>query len=215
MTRSFVHKQQLVSVLMNKSAGGRIVVAIAGAPGVGKSTFSQDICQQLNDQRDNICSILPMDGFHFDDGYLNHKGWKARKGAPHTFDVGGLLSIIKRLSLNAEDQISIPLFDRANEISRAGAAIIPQSSQIILVEGNYLLLDEKPWSDLHSYFDLSIMLVADTGLLTLRLSKRWLDLGFSKSEAEKKLDDNDLINVKVVIENSIEADYYINTESPT
>ena len=59
------------------------------------------------------------------------------------------------------------------------------------------------------------MLVADADVLNMRLSQRWLELGFSKRDVEKKLDDNDLINVKVVTEKSIDADYYLKTESTT
>ena len=57
---------------------------------------------------------------------------------------------------SGEPDIAIPVFDRSMELSRAGAAIIGSDVKFVLVEGNYLLLDEQPWSGLGSLFDFSI-----------------------------------------------------------
>jgi pantothenate kinase len=82
-----------------------------------------------------------MDGYHFDDAVLNERGMRARKGAPETFDVGGLGHMLRRLKLNDEDEVAVPVFDRAIEISRAAARLISKTVSTIIVEGNYLLLD--------------------------------------------------------------------------
>ncbi|TIT54219.1 MAG: nucleoside/nucleotide kinase family protein, partial [Mesorhizobium sp.] len=83
--------------------------------------------------------------FHFDDIVLERRGLRARKGAPDTFDFGGFETLLKRIRAGEPD-IAIPVFDRSMELSRAAAAIVDAETKFILVEGNYLLLDEEPWS---------------------------------------------------------------------
>ena len=116
----------------------RYMVGIAGAPGSGKSTLSAQLRDALIAKGESA-SVVPMDGFHFDDAILNARGHRARKGAPFTFDVLGFEVLLKRIKLREPD-IAIPVFDRSVELSRAGADIISAEIKFILVEGNYLLL---------------------------------------------------------------------------
>lgn len=185
---------------------GRVIVAIAGPPGVGKSTFSAALRDRLN-----ACEILPMDGYHYDDLYLDGKGWRARKGALHTFDVAGFRAMLARLKANDEPEISVPVFDREIEIARAGARMISRSVKTILVEGNYLLLRSPPWGSLGQYFDMTIMLDAPKEVLKMRLANRWKNFGYSAQEAEDKIAENDLLNVSEVIDNSVQAQYVLDT----
>jgi pantothenate kinase len=116
----------------------RAIIAIAGPPGSGKSTTAAWIADELNSAERGSAAVLGMDGFHFDDLVLIERGWRARKGAPETFDVAGLEHLLIRLRNNSEHEIAVPVFDRAMEISRAGARIIPQSARLVIIEGNYL-----------------------------------------------------------------------------
>lgn len=191
--------------------GERILVAIVGPPGVGKSTFAEKLRQQLN-QADDGCEILPMDGYHYDDIYLEKQNNRHRKGAPFTFDVGGLRAILSRLQTNAEAEISVPVFDREIEIARAGARMIDESVKYILVEGNYLLLNTGLWPELRQYFNLSVMLHAQEDTLKTRLIERWTGLGYTPEQARAKVASNDFLNVKEVLENSALADHLINTD---
>lgn len=101
---------------------GRQVMAIAGAPGAGKSTLVERLADALKGQP---VAILPMDGFHYDDAVLHAMGRRPWKGAPDTFDVGGLRSVLLRLRDGAEGAVAVPVFDRDLEISRGSARIIP------------------------------------------------------------------------------------------
>ena len=192
--------------------GARILVAIAGPPGVGKSTFAENLRHQLNEVLGG-CEILPMDGYHYDDIYLERHHIRDRKGAPFTFDVGGLRAMLSRLKDNTEPEISVPVFDREIEIARAGARMIDQSVKYILVEGNYLLLNTGLWPELREYFDMSVMLNAPEETLKSRLVERWIGFGFTPEQAIKKAARNDLLNVSEVLENSMSADHQLSTDN--
>ena len=197
---------ELKERLQNVSMGQRFLVAIAGAPGAGKSTLADQLARDLNETRADCAAVVPMDGFHLDDIVLNQRGWRARKGAPHTFDVAGLGHLLGRMRKNTEAEIAIPVFDRSIEIARAGARFIPQSVDILLVEGNYLLLDQDPWSGLTPAFDLTVMISVEEDELIRRLQGRWVRHGLSPQEIEDKLEENDMPNGRLVIAASRIAD---------
>ena len=46
-----------------------------------------------------------MDGYHHDDAVLRARGLLARKGAPETFDVGGLAHMLDRLRRGDEAEV--------------------------------------------------------------------------------------------------------------
>ena len=121
-------------------AAARRILAIAGAPGSGKSTLAETLATRLNALQPGRAALCPMDGFHYDDAVLDARGRRPWKGAPDTFDVGGLRAILSRLRARDEAEVAVPVFDRRLEIARAGAAIIPQAADTIICEGNYLLL---------------------------------------------------------------------------
>ncbi len=57
----------LVTSLRKNAAGAkRYMVAVAGAPGSGKSTIAHNLFGALK-QAGETAIVVPMDGFHFDD----------------------------------------------------------------------------------------------------------------------------------------------------
>jgi pantothenate kinase len=189
---------------LSSAPPGRQLIAIAGAPGSGKSTQADALAQRIGDR----AQVVPMDGFHFDDGLLEARGHRARKGAPHTFDVAGLEHLLHRLR-DGEPDVAIPRFDRDIEISRAGAAIVPSAAELILVEGNYLLLDQSPWDRLGPLFDQTVFLDVPEAVLRARLSERWVGLGLTGEALTAKLEENDLPNAQLVLSQSRTADWTI------
>lgn len=184
----------------------RSLVAIVGAPGAGKSTVAQSLYQRLNALSPGRAAVLPMDGYHYDDGLLEQLGRRAHKGAPDTFDVDGLRHMLIRLRDNREAQVCVPVFDRDLEIARAGARFVAQTAGILLVEGNYLLLDESPWSSLAACFDLSVIIEVPRDVLRQRLVARWQSYGLSDEDILQKVDGNDLPNGDRVMGRSRAAD---------
>ena len=188
---------------------GRLLVAVAGPPGAGKSTFAEALAGALNDAAPGTAAVIPMDGFHYDDGVLEARGLRSRKGAPNTFDVGGLRHMLARLRARDEAEVAVPVFDRALEVSRAGARIVPAQVRILVVEGNYLLLDQEPWRQLAPLFDVTAMVRESRDAVERRLIERWLSYGFSAAKARAWVDGNDLPNVDMVLNASIRPDFEI------
>lgn len=106
--------------------------------------------------------MVPMDGFHFDDAVL-----LARNGAPFTFGVGGKAALLRRSKGNTEDEIAVPVYDRCLENSRAGGQRIGKTTPLLLVEGNDLLLTQRPWTMLRHFHDLTVVLSAPVAELEM------------------------------------------------
>ncbi|MFN0115175.1 MAG: nucleoside/nucleotide kinase family protein [Paracoccaceae bacterium] len=191
--------------------GPRRIVAIAGAPGSGKSTTAGKIVGAVNRARPGTAALLPMDGFHYDDAVLREMKRLPWKGAPDTFDVGGLRALLERLRRNDEDFVAVPVFDRSIEIARAGGRLIPQAADIIVCEGNYLLLDRAPWTALRPFFDLKVLIEVSEPVLRARLTRRWEGFGMDAEGVRRKLEENDLPNGRAVIAESRGADLILAT----
>ena len=195
----------LAAIMARASGRDRLIVAIAGAPGSGKSTLAERLREKIVASGERV-AVVPMDGFHFDDRVLVARGLLTRKGAPETFDVAGFRHLMMRLRAREAD-VAIPVFDRSIELARAGAAIVPAETRIILAEGNYLLLDEAPWDSLAGDFDLTVWLDVPVDELERRLVRRWLDHGFAPDKARDKALSNDIPNARRVAAGSRKADF--------
>tara|TARA_R100000935_G_C2838025_1_gene169287 strand:- start:1720 stop:2355 length:636 start_codon:yes stop_codon:yes gene_type:complete len=184
----------------------RHFVAISGAPGSGKSTTAEDLAARLEADHPVAVAVLPMDGYHFDDAVLHARGRRPWKGAPDTFDVGGLAATLQRLQARDEDAVAVPVFDRDLEISRGSARLITSAAQLIIVEGNYLLLDQAPWDRLAPFFDMTVMLDVPEPVLAARLRGRWTSFNLTEAQIVQKLEANDLPNGRTVRAHSRAAD---------
>lgn len=182
--------------------GKRRIVALAGPPASGKSTLAETL-----ERNDSTMQVVPMDGFHLDNALLTERGLLSRKGAPETFDAAGFIHLIRRLK--TEDDVVFPRFDRSLDMSIAGAGVIRPETTTILVEGNYLMLDQPVWRDLRQTWDLSVGIDVSLQVLEQRLLQRWIDHGYTPQDAQAKAEGNDLPNAKLVLENAYPCDIII------
>ena len=199
--------ENLVAELLQRGRTERHITAVAGPPGAGKSTIADALADKLNAAEPGSAAVFPMDGYHFDDAILIARGWRARKGAPHTFDVGGFARMLERLRENSEDEIAVPVFDRSIEIARNAARFIPSAVRHLIVEGNYLLLDTPGWNELAQYFDTTVFLDVPMEDIQRRLEDRWVDL--AGEELRVKMEENDLPNAELVVTQSRPANFTI------
>jgi len=182
---------------------GRLLVAIAGAPGSGKSTLAAELARRLNAQK---CAtrVVSMDGFHLDNAILSERGLLVRKGAPETFDGAGFLHLVHRMKEQIE--VIAPVFDRSRDLAIAGAEVVSAETEVVLVEGNYLLFDAAPWFNLAPLWSLSVRLEVPIEDLRARLIQRWLRLGHTRVAATRRAEANDIPNAEAVIARALPAD---------
>lgn len=208
MTAPSIDIAGLATLLAQKAeGGGRVIAALAGAPGSGKSTVAERLADKLNARRPGMAAVLPMDGYHYDDLHLVPAGLRPRKGAPETFDVGGLYHTLKRLRARDEAFVAVPVFDRDIEIARAGARMIPADVPVIIAEGNYLLLGQEPWVRLREMLDVAVLVDVPEEVLRERLTARWRHYNLTLDEIAWKLDGNDLPNGRFVMAESRGEDF--------
>lgn len=120
----------------------------------------------------------------------------------------GFLDIVSAVRKGGQE-VLVPVFDRSREIAIASARAIAPETRFILAEGNYLLLDEAPWTTLSKSFDLTVFVGPSVDVLEERLRKRWQGYGLDEAAIHAKLFENDLPNGKRVIENARPADIRI------
>ena len=195
----------LAALVKDRATGARrFLVALAGPPAAGKSTVAQALAEALQSSGETA-TVIPMDGFHYDDVVLDRLGLRARKGSPPTFDAAGFKVLVQRLKA-CEPDVAIPHFDRALELSRAAAELVSADIKFLVIEGNYLLIDEEPWSSIRPLFDMTVYLSVPLEELDRRLVARWDHFGRERQAARKWIDGNDLPNIRHVIEGSAAAD---------
>lgn len=189
--------------------GKRNLIAIAGPPASGKSTFAQALLEALH-KRQVYAGLLAMDGFHLDNKVLKDRAILHQKGAPETFDLPGFHSILERLS--EPNEVLVPTFDRTRDITIGASDVISPEMDTVVIEGNYLLLDEPGWRELSKLWTLSVRLNLSEDKLEKRLLARWFDLGLEYADAIAKTHQNDLPNGRRVIENSLAPDIILKVD---
>lgn len=199
---------ELAELIIKRAAGSsRFIVAIAGPPASGKSTIAEHLCSAITAKdTDSNPIIVPMDGFHLDNKILNELNLLKRKGSSQTFDADAFISLIEKI-YSEENDVSVPEFNRSLDTVVDNGKTVAPDNKIVIVEGNYLFLEEAPWSVLMGFFDFPIFLLPKTDLLEKRLIARWQNNGFSLEDAKTKAYSNDIPNAKSILANSAYVDH--------
>lgn len=198
-----VNAKTIEQIIQSPRRAKRRIVAIAGPPASGKSTLAAKVVADLC-QAGCASQLVPMDGFHLHNPILEGRNVLNKKGAPETFDIGGLLRLVAALGSGSD--VYYPTFDRRRDIAIAGAGYVDPACDTVVVEGNYLLMDAPDWRDLAEFWDFTIMLDCPDTVLEERLVQRWLDYGLSPEQAKERAEENDLPNARLVNRSAMKAD---------
>lgn len=197
---------------MQKDKNRRILAFFAAPPGAGKSTllsFLERLAEE--DEHSGEVQIIGMDGFHRRQAYLvSHSvirdgeeiPMSRIKGAPETFDLEKLAERLQRIA--AGENCGWPIYDR--RLHDPVDDVITVEGDIVLLEGNYLLLDEPGWRELKDFADFTVLIRADEELLRKRLTDRKAMGMATRQEAEKFVEFSDMRNVRTCLEHSGDAD---------
>ena len=202
------HSPQIVVALIARveallARGGRIL-GIAGAPGSGKSTMAEALVAHFGDR----AALLPMDAFHMADEELARLGRVERKGAPDTFDVDGYVATLRRVRARDRDVLA-PRFRRDLEAAVAGAIRIAIGHDLVVTEGNYLLLREGGWEAVAPLLDETWLVCLPDDVRRQRLVARHVRHGRSAAAAAAWVDTVDEPNARLIAARSGSADLVI------
>ena len=143
--------------------------------------------------------IIRMPGL--DSHLLNGKKLKEIKGAPETFDAEAMYALIKETK---RSDTWWPVYDR--NLHEPLKHKLHVTGSILLVEGNYLLLDEEPYRSLSTLCDYCVFIQAEENLLRDRLIDRKSRGGLSKEQAEVFYEKSDRCNVQRVLQKGLSSD---------
>jgi len=197
---------------LHRAKGGRVLALLAAPPGAGKSTLAA-LLRQLSLEAPGLCplAVIGIDGFRRRQRYLDtHTTLRdgveiplARiKGAPETFDLEALSAALRRVA--AGEDCPWPTYDRMLHDPVPDALRVTED--VVLMEGNYLLLDAPGWRELRDLADITVSVIADPDMLRGRLIARHVATGKTLEAATRHVDDSDMRNARLCLEHSLPAD---------
>lgn len=184
----------------HRRAGKRLIVLLAAPPGTGKSTLAAAL-EHLSEVTPGCARVqaVGLDGFHYPQKILVERGLSSVKGAPHTFDAEALRAKLEEATMQ---DVLWPLYDR--RLHDVVPDVIPVTAPILIVEGNWLLLNREPWTSLPR--DLSVFIEAQPDAVRSRLLLRKLRGGLSPEAAEAFVERSDIPNVYTCLQESLTGD---------
>lgn len=174
--------------------GQRKMIGLAGAPGSGKST----VAHALRSAFPRVSQVVPMDGFHLANTELARLGLTHRKGSPPSFDSGGFVALLTRLRQQQHETLYAPDFRREIDEAVAGALPVFPHTQLLITEGNYLLLNDGHWAGVAPLLDEIWYVQVDEAVRLQRLVQRHVQFGRSDADARAWVSSNDEPNARLI-----------------
>lgn len=196
---------------IHQQTNERTVIFLCAPPGSGKSTLAA-FWEHLSEQDSNLESVqvLPFDGFHYpneilDSNYTERDGeeisLRSIKGSYETFNLTELIEKLKQLRVKDPKW---PYYDR--NLHDPVDDAITVDKDVVVIEGNWLLLDEPIWKGLKELADFTIFIDTNPDFLKQRLVDRKIRGGTSPDEALEFYNKSDSKNVEKVLNHSVPAD---------
>ena len=188
-----------------QNAQGRYIVFLAAPPAAGKSTLAAYLEHLSNGE----IQALGMDGFHRHQEEILRSTVVRNgetipmvrvKGAPESFDARKLHKTLE--ALQQGESVRFPIYDR--RLHDVVEDVREVAGRVVLVEGNWLLLDEPMWRELPK--DFSVFVEAEEPLLKSRVIDRRLRTGRTMEEAQTLYEECDGPNVRLCMKNHLKPD---------
>lgn len=194
----------------------RSVLGIAGAPASGKSTLALVLLETLQEAYPGRVALVGMDAFHLSHRVLESRGLNPLKGAPHTYDVEGYVALLDRILTTDDVTIFAPEFHREIEDSIAHEVEIGPEVDLVITEGNYLLLPDPRWGHVRELLSEAWYVHLDDALRRKRLTARHEVFGLDADAAAAKALGGDEANAALVSAAQNAVDVWIDhVEAPT
>jgi len=187
------------------ASGSRRILGLVGPPGAGKSTLAEALLAACPA---GVAQVVPMDGYHLANVELERLGRRGRKGAPDTFDAAGYAALLQRLRSQAPGEvIYAPEFRREIEEPIANAIPVFPEAQLLITEGNYLLVDHGPWAAVRPQLDEVWWVDVDNSLRVQRLTNRHIQFGRAPEAAAAWVQGTDEPNARLIEQGRARADW--------
>lgn len=189
-----------LDALVTRVAPRRAVLGIAGPPGAGKTTLVTRVLTAVTayPALSGRVAHVPMDGFHLTNAELDSLGRRDRKGAPDTFNAIAYAGVLASVRSLPRAVVTAPSFDHVVGEPVADTVVVPVEANLVVTEGNYLLLGEGDWVGVPDLLDEVWWCALDGDVRVERLVTRHVETGREVGDATAWVLRSDEANARAV-----------------